>query len=200
MSSFSPSPSPADTGRFVERAAAAFSRRLAELVASAGLPEEAPEPLGERAGLAAAAGALWTDHAGPFLDTEGVAAVLEGVSKQAISQRVRGRRLLALRTGSGRLVYPLWQFRDGAPLPGLGEVLDAAGYDPERPVTGWTLASWLATEDPELGGTPRDLLAAGHLAPVRNAARDLRAELGTAERAAGAAGAADGDPTQAAGS
>jgi|GEM_PF-674459 len=182
-------PSPADTGRFVERATEAFSRRLAELVASAGLPQEAPEPLGERAGLAAAASALWTDHAGPFLDTEGVAAILDGVSKQAISQRVRGRRLLALRTGSGRLVYPLWQFRDGTPLTGLGEVLTTAGYDPGRPATGWTLASWLVTEDPDLGAAPRDLLAAGNLEAVLTAARDLREELGVEEREAGTAAA-----------
>jgi hypothetical protein len=170
---------------FVERATAAFRRRLAALVATTGLPREAPEPLGERAGLAAAAGALWTDHAGPFLDTEGVSALLDGVSKQAVSQRVRGRRLLALETGSGRLVYPLWQFHDGAPLPGLGEVLAAAGYDPTRPATGWTVASWLATDDPDLGGAPRALLAAGRLEPVLAAARDVRLELGADEWAAG---------------
>ncbi len=173
------------SGRFVERATAAFRRRLTELVESAGLPREEPEALGERAGLAAAASALWTDHAGPFLDTEGVSALLDGVSKQAVSQRVRGRRLLALQTGSGRLVYPLWQFHDGTPLPGLAEVLATAGYDPGRPVTGWTVASWLATDDPDLGGAPRALLAAGRLEPVLAAARDVRDESGADERAAG---------------
>jgi len=169
-------------GRFVDRATSAFRRRLAVLVATAGLPREEPEPLGERAGLAAAATALWTDHVGPFLDTEGVMALFDGVSKQAISQRVHGRRLLALQTGSGRLVYPLWQFQSGAPMPGLAEVLEAAGYDPRRPSTGWTVASWLATDDPDLGGSPRGLLAAGHLEPVLAAARDVRFELGTDER------------------
>jgi hypothetical protein len=172
----------AERDDFVDRATAAFRQRLAALIEGVGLPREEPEPLGERAGLVAAAGSLWTDHAGPFLDTEGVTAVLAGVSRQAVSLRVRARRLLALRTGSGRLVYPLWQFRDGAPLPGLGEVLDAAGYDPERPVTGWAIASWLATEDPDLGGAPRDLLAAGRLEPVLFAARDVAEELGTEER------------------
>jgi hypothetical protein len=175
----------AATGRFLDRATSAFRRRLAVVVATVGLPREEPEPLGERAGLAAAATALWTDHVGPFLDTEGVMALLDGVSKQAVSQRVRGRRLLALQTGSGRLVYPLWQFQEGAPLPGLAEVLDAAGYDPGRPSTGWTVASWLATDDPDLGGSPRALLAAGRLEPVLAAARDVRFELGADERAAG---------------
>jgi hypothetical protein len=172
-------------GRFIDRATAAFRRSLAALVATAGLPREEPEPLGERAGLAAAAGALWSDHVGPFLDTDGVMALLDGVSKQAVSQRVRGRRLLALQTGSGRLVYPLWQFDETGPLPGLAEVLDAAGYDPGRPPTGWTVASWLATDDPDLGASPRALLAAGRLEPVLAAARDVRFELGTDELAAG---------------
>lgn len=171
-------------GRFVDRATSAFRRRLAELFASYGLPQEDPEPLGERAGLAAAAAALWTEHAGPFLDTEGVTSMLAGVSKQAVSQRVHGRRLLALRTGSGRLVYPLWQFHEGGPLPGLAEVLEAAGYDPGRPATGWTVASWLATDDADLGGAPRALLAAGRLEPVLAAARDVGLELGADERAA----------------
>lgn len=163
---------------FVDRAALAFRERLAELVASYGLPAEEPEPLGERASLDAAATAVWTEQVGPFLDTEGVSKVLDGVSRQAVSQRVRAGRLLALRTANGRLVYPLWQFRLGALLPGLPEVLSAAGLDAERPTTGWTIASWLATEDPELGGAPRDLLAAGRVEPVLAAAADLRAELG----------------------
>jgi hypothetical protein len=175
----------AATGRFLDRATSAFRRRLAELVESTGLPPEDPEPLGERAGLAAAAATLWTHHVGPFLDTEGVMTLLDGVTKQAVSQRVRARRLLALQTGSGRLVYPLWQFRDGEPLPGLAAVLAAAQYDPARPATGWTVASWLATDDPDLGGAPRELLAAGRLEPVMAAARDVRAELGADERAAG---------------
>ncbi|MEZ5331149.1 MAG: hypothetical protein R2991_03640 [Thermoanaerobaculia bacterium] len=166
---------------FVDRAALAFRERLSELVESYGLPAEEPEPLGERASLDAAAAAVWTEHVGPFLETEGVSKVLDGVTRQAVSQRVRAGRLLALRTGNGRLVYPLWQFRNGALLPGLTEVLATAGLDPERPATGWTLASWLCTVDPELDGAPRELLAAGRIEPVLAAARDLRAELGIDE-------------------
>lgn len=171
------------TATFVDRAAIAFRQRLAELVESYGLPAEDPEPLGERASLDAAAAAVWTDQVGPFLDTEGVSRMLDGVSRQAISQRARAGRLLALRTGNDRLVYPLWQFRQGAVLPGLARVLRAAGFDPERPTTGWMLASWLTTEDPDLGGTPTEVLAAGNVDPVLAAAGDLRAELGTAQRA-----------------
>lgn len=44
----------------------------------------------------------WIDHVGVVTDTEGVSTVLDGVSCQAVSLRVRARRLLALRTDSGR--------------------------------------------------------------------------------------------------
>jgi len=175
---------------FVERATDAFRRRLAELVGDGGLPAEAPETLAERAVLASAAAAVWTEHAGPFVDTQGVMSLLGGVTKQAVSQRVKGGRLLALRTGSGRTVYPLWQFRSGDVLAGLPEVLRTAGVDAARETTGWSLASWLVTEDPDLGGSPRDLLLAGRLEPVLRAARDVRAGLGTDERAAATAEAA----------
>ncbi len=169
---------------FVARATEVFGRRLAELVGRGGVPEEAPEALAERAVLASAAAVVWTEHAGPFVDTQGVRTLLGGVTKQAVSQRVHGGRMLALRTGSGRTVYPLWQFRSGDVLAGLAEVLRRAGYDPDRATTGWSLASWLVTEDPDLGGSPRDLLLAGRVEPVLRAARDLRAALGTDELAA----------------
>jgi hypothetical protein len=175
---------------FVERATTAFRRRIVELVESSSLPDETPEDLGERAGLAAAAASVWSEHVGPFVDTDGVMTLLGGVSKQAVSQRVRAGRLLALRTESGRLVYPLWQFRDGKLLAGLAEVLDTAGYDPQRPASGWTLASWLCTVDAELGGAPRSRLAIGQTDEVLRAAHDVRAELGTDETVAPAAGAA----------
>lgn len=174
----------ARASEFVERATDAFRRRLAELVGSGGLPEETPETLGERAVLASAAATVWTEHAGPFVDTRGVMSLLGGVTKQAVSQRVKGGRLLALRTGSGRTVYPLWQFQGGDVLDGLPEVLGTAGFDPDRTTTGWTLASWLVTEDPDLGGSPRELLEAGRVEPVLRAARGVRAELGTDELAA----------------
>lgn len=171
----------ATRAEFVERATSAFRELLAALLESAEVPGEAPEDLGVRAGLTAAAASVWSAHAGPFLDTEGVMRLLGGITKQAVSQRARTGRLLALRTGSGRLVYPLWQFRDGEPLPGLAAVLAAAGVDLERPVSGWTVASWLCTEDPELGGAPRDLLAAGAVDAVTCAAADVRLELGVEE-------------------
>jgi len=98
---------------------------------------------------------LWADLVGPFYDTATVASVL-GVTVAA----VRGRRarggLLGLRTRSGRVVFPVWQFGHGRVLPGLGPVLRVLGDG----VSGWTVAAWLRSPDVELDGrTPLQVLA-----------------------------------------
>lgn len=145
-----------------------------------------PETAGRRAALATASSLAWNDDIGPFYDTDGARAALGGVTKQAVSGRVSGRRLLGLRlasNGSGRdrMVYPVWQFRS-AVLRELPRVLPAAGYDPQRPTTGWTIAAWLRTTDPRLEGlTPTDFLERGHVAPVLAAARDVAVSLGVDE-------------------
>jgi len=101
---------------------------------------------------------LWADLVGPFYDTETVSGVL-GVTVSA----VRGRRarggLLALRTGSGRVVFPAWQFQDGQVLSGLGAVLRVLGGGD---VSAWTAAGWLRSPEAELDGrTPLACLQAG---------------------------------------
>jgi hypothetical protein len=175
---------------FVDQAAAAYRERLAALVDAYGEPDARPDRLGDQAALLSAAAVVWTEHVGPFVDADGARRLLAGVTRQALSQRLRGRRLLGLRTGSGRIVYPLWQCAAGGVVPGLATVLVAAGYEPDRATTGWTIASWLCTDDSELGGRPRDLLAAGHVELVAAAAADVRDELGADERARVAAEAA----------
>ncbi|GAA0305617.1 antitoxin Xre/MbcA/ParS toxin-binding domain-containing protein [Kineococcus aurantiacus] len=113
--------------------------------------------------------AAWEDHLGPFYDVDGVRELLGGdqpISRQAVSKR---RSLLALRTGSGQVVYPVFQFLEETPLPGLGAALEEL---PEQLVSRWTVASWLVSPQPELGGvTPVDLLRDGNLVPVVKAAR-----------------------------
>lgn len=101
--------------------------------------------------------------------------LLGGVSKQAVNDRVRRHRLLALRTGSGRLVYPVAQFDGERVVAGLSDVLDVLVPDDTE---AWMVASWLTTPDPELAGrTPLEALRAGERTEVVRAARELSSAL-----------------------
>lgn len=61
-------------------------------------------------------------------------------------------------------------------------------YDPQRPVTGWTITAWLTSPDPDRDGlTPVELLQADRPDPVITAAGEVRASLGTDERDVGRA-------------
>ena len=103
--------------------------------------------------------AAWSEHLGPVHDARGVQQIL-GVTKQAVSKR----RLLALTTGSGRVVYPAFQFTGSGVVPGIAEVVAIL---PEDLVSPWTVASWLVSPDAELDGErPIDLLADDETAPV----------------------------------
>lgn len=122
------------------------------------------------AGSLVGAAEVWDDHLGGFYDAEGVRHLLgragRAISRQAVSKR---RGLLALTTGSGRVVYPRFQFRGRGVLPGLGEVLAAL---PEPLVSRWAVASWLVSPQADLDGErPVDLLGDGHVAAVAVAAR-----------------------------
>lgn len=172
---------------YATRSAAAYRRQLLEHLTEHGVPEDDPEAAGRHAAALTAAGQAWADDAGPFTDTAGARASLGGVSKQAVSQRLRDRRILGLQlasdgTARDRLVYPLWQFRPGV-LRVLPAVLSAAGFDPDRPVSGWTIAAWLTTPDPgSAGRTPLELLESGHADHVVAAAAQVREALGVDER------------------
>ncbi|MDP9397091.1 MAG: hypothetical protein M3P96_04380 [Actinomycetota bacterium] len=120
----------------------------------------------------------WQEHLGGFYDVEGVRSLLardgRPVTKQAISKR---RGLLALTTGSGRVVYPRFQFRNRSPIPGLAAVLEEL---PEHLVSRWTVASWLVSPNPELSGEkPVDVLADGYGPAVTASARAWAAQLAT---------------------
>lgn len=162
------------TTDWVDDASAAFESALLELVGERRPQLDAAEA-GRRAALKAVSGAMWTDAVGPFYDTDGVMTLLGGVSKQAVSDRVRRHRLLALRTGSGRLVYPAAQFDGEHVVDGLGDVLDVLVPDNTE---AWMVASWLTTPDPELGGdTPLGALRAGERDAVVRAAREVSGAL-----------------------
>jgi hypothetical protein len=121
-------------------------------------------------------GEQWREHLGGFYETETVRRLLgsvgKPVSKQAVSKR---RGLLALRTGSHRVVYPSFQFVDGHLIQGLDEVLEVL---PEQLLSRWTVASWLVSDNPELNDErPITVLAEGHTAPVVAAARSWARSL-----------------------
>lgn len=162
------------TVEWIDNAATAFETALAELIGERS-PEFDPAEAGRRAALKAVAGTLWTDAVGPFYDTESVMLLLGGVSKQAVHDRVRRHRLLALRTGSGRLVYPTAQFDEDRVVDGLGAVLAVLAPDDTE---AWMVASWLTTADQALHGfTPLDALRAGQTDDVIDAARQVAATL-----------------------
>lgn len=93
---------------------------------------------------------LWVEHLGAFYDTDALRHLLardgEPVSRQAVHKR---KGLLALTTGSGRVVYPALQFRHRTPAPGLARVLEEL---PEDRVSRWTVASWLISPEADLDG------------------------------------------------
>jgi len=162
------------TTGWIDDASAAFESALIELVGEQQPQLDAAEA-GRRAALKAVSGAMWTNTVGPFYDTEGVMTLLGGVSKQAVNDRVRRHRLLALRTGSGRLVYPAAQFCDERVVDGLGDVLDVLVPDNTE---AWMVASWLTTPDPELDArSPITALHAGAVDDVLRAARELASAL-----------------------
>jgi hypothetical protein len=183
----------APTPDYLDRSVRAYEQELRNQLERYGTPTADPEEVGRRAAVLAAAGQAGRRDAGPFYGTEGAQAALGGVSKQAVSQRVRQGRLLGLRlaadgSGRDRLVYPTWQFHPVV-LRHLPTVLAAAGFDDRRPTTGWTIAAWLTTSDDHLGGlAPIEVLQSGHVDSLIELAREVRISLGVDERAASSAG------------
>ena len=172
---------------FIDRSTEAFREALVEQLHDYPVPESDPVAAGRRAAASVTAGEAWSAANGPFTHTAGAAAALGGVTKQAISQRVASGSVLGLRLaapagGHDRLVFPTWQFHPTV-LRHLGEVLPSAGFDPQRPVTGWTVAAWLCSPDGELGEmSPLELLRAGQIDAVIRAAADVAESLGVFER------------------
>jgi hypothetical protein len=82
------------------------------------------------------------------------------VSRQAVSQRVANKRLLAADI-SRQWWFPAWQFPDGRPAAGLAAVI---GVFAELGEDTFGADAVMRTTLPEEGGrTPADLLAGGDL-------------------------------------
>jgi hypothetical protein len=96
------------------------------------------------------------EAAGGLLDVADVAKLLHYQTPQAVYKAVRERRLLSVED-AGRMRFPGCQFADGAPIPGLKDVLGAAPS-----TTGWRMLQYLLIAEEGLGGgRPLDLLATG---------------------------------------
>jgi len=139
--------------------------------------ERMQSEIGRRGALLATAGLQWQEHLGPLLTWQDAALLMASVNtRQGVNDMVHRGRLLALRAEGGHLVYPLFQFHAGRPLPALGDLLAAFR---EVGVDAWTVASWLVTPQDELDGvTPVEWLKGGRepdraVAAARHAAARL---------------------------
>jgi ribosomal protein S19 len=105
---------------------------------------------------------------GGAYDLEQVRRLLHGVSRQRIDRRVQDGSLLAVPGPSNKRYFPAAQFGDdGAVVEGLRETQNAL---PTR--NGFAVLNFLVNPDARLGGRrPIDLLRAGEIEPVIEAAR-----------------------------
>jgi hypothetical protein len=147
-------------GRAHATAAQTFERTLRELGVSENELGD-PVELGRRAGVLAAADAIWSSRLGPLL-TRGQAQELLGVrSRQAVSQLAKRGRLLALPTSGERLAFPAFQFSpSGRPYEAVPKILKTFS---SADVSPHTIASWFVTPKRLLRGmTPAQWLRRGH--------------------------------------
>jgi hypothetical protein len=109
-------------------------------------------------------------RSGGAYDLEQVRRLLHGVSRQSIDKRVRDRGLLAVTGPSNKRHFPAVQFKDdGSVVEGLRDVLEAL---PTK--NGYAVLNFLVHPDRRLDGQkPIDLLAAGKVARVVEAARRM---------------------------
>jgi hypothetical protein len=158
-------------------AAESFEQTLAELGVGQGETEvEDPAALGRRAALLAVSDVLWQRHLGPLYRTKQVRELMGIGSRQAISERVKRRRLLAVPGSDGNPLFPAFQFTaSGRPLPALGAILDVFRNAVTSP---FTVASWFVTPEPLLEDQP----PAAWLREGKAADRALQAASRYAER------------------
>jgi hypothetical protein len=159
------------TRREIEVVAAAVTRRLQDdpehvmgtlrLIAD---PDLLPEPadtktieLARRVNADRLNARLGEFRAGA-LSTSEVGKLLGGISRQAVSLRAAGRKLLSHEIG-GKRYFPAWQFGTDGPLPGLSRVLAALGD--RSPLAADALMRTPLEE--EGGRTPAQLLADGEV-------------------------------------
>jgi hypothetical protein len=143
--------------------------KLAEIVLESGkfLTDPAEKKLNEARLRGVNRVAQLRKAAEPLLETGQVCDLL-GVSRETVRKKVDGRKLLALPKGADR-VFPAFQFKEGAVLPGFAEALSA--LDTESP---FTALSFFLSKNSDFDGTSAiELLEAGEMEPVLAEARSL---------------------------
>lgn len=106
---------------------------------------------------------MWADQVGPALAQRDVARLL-AKTEQAVS---KDPRLIRLRNRDGRPVYPLCQFDGRSVVTGVGEVAVILA----QAATPAAALAWLTGTHPALGARPVDVLRAGGVAAVVEAAQ-----------------------------
>jgi hypothetical protein len=157
-------------------ATAAFQETLEQLdLPDGALDTEEQAEIGRRGALLATAMLQWEEHLGPLLDWRKVASLMGRVStRQGVNDLAKRGRLLAVRTKSGQVLYPLFQFRGAKPFPELPALLELFGH---AALDGWTVASWFVTS--------QDLLDDESPASWLKAGKDPALVIEAAERVAG---------------
>jgi len=165
--------------RGTAEAAAAFQQTLDRFRSRAGEGSLGdPVDLGRRAALLSIADRIWIRQIGPLLDGRDVQRLLKVGTRQAVSDLVKRRRLLALPTAAGSLAYPAFQFtKGGRPDPTLPRILELFA---KAAVDAHTIASWFTTPQSLLRGkAPAQWLKEhGEPSAVIEAARRTAARLG----------------------
>jgi hypothetical protein len=152
---------------YVDTVVAALRSRLRQVADGAGQPLDtllgSASALADRIVAVVPARSALSDAVGPVYRQAGLAKAC-GCSRQAVSEWVKLRRVLALTTSDGVIVIPAGQLDANLrPLRGLADVLRVLTPDV---VDEWMLASWLTTPQPRLRGRSmlEWLAAAGALA------------------------------------
>ena len=151
--------------------AADFFRAVADRVASHASESAAPEtarlpaqPLAER--TAELQSMLIEDWAGAVAGSTYLEEKLR-IPRSTLHRWQRRAEVVALRKGGRKHVFPLAQFIDGRPVPGISNVLSAIS----NPRLAWF---WLTRPSPELGGrVPVEMLREDLVEDVIRAARTL---------------------------
>ncbi|MFZ2529330.1 MAG: hypothetical protein WAX14_17020 [Rhodococcus sp. (in: high G+C Gram-positive bacteria)] len=119
----------------------------------------------------------WENHIGAIL-THKQALEVTGWSKQALSQAVRDRRVLQLKAADGGVGYWSGGLTDAAPHTPILGIKNVLGGWAHADVEGWTIASWMSSPQPELGGrTPRRALLDGDVPAVTTLAQQASARV-----------------------